>query len=67
MCIQLELEFGSHVQKTQKKREEHLILMNFEIKKFTVENTQKQQQQQRKEKKRKKTLMFGCGMRSCNF
>ena len=51
MCIQLELEFGSHVQKTQEKREEHLILMNFEIKKFIVENTQKQQQPKPKKTK----------------
>jgi hypothetical protein len=29
------------VQKTQKKRDSHLIFINFGVKKFTVKNTQK--------------------------
>jgi hypothetical protein len=38
--------FESELQKTKKKREDHLIFINSRIKKFTVKNTQK------------KTLMF---------
>jgi hypothetical protein len=33
--------FGSEVQKIPKKREDHLILINFGVKKFTIKNTPK--------------------------
>jgi hypothetical protein len=46
MCAQLDLEVMC---KKSKKGEEHLIIMNFGVKKFTIRNTQK-----------KETLMFEC-------
>jgi hypothetical protein len=46
MCAQFDLEVMC---KRPKKREDHLILINFGVKKFTVKNTQKN-----------KTLKFEC-------
>jgi hypothetical protein len=43
------IRFGSEVQKTPKKGEDHLIFINFGVKKFTLKNTQKI-----------KTLTFEC-------
>jgi hypothetical protein len=47
MCAQFDLEVSC--KRPKKRREEHLILINFGVKKFTIKNT-----------KRKKTLMFEC-------
>jgi hypothetical protein len=46
MCAQLDLEVMA---KDPKKREDHLIFINFGVKKFILKNTQK-----------KKTLMLEC-------
>jgi hypothetical protein len=46
MCVQLDLELRC---KRPKKREDHLIFINFGVKKFIVKNIQKN-----------KTLMFEC-------
>jgi hypothetical protein len=47
MCAQLDLEV---IAKDPKKREDHLIFINFGVKKFTI----------KKHPKKKKTLMFEC-------
>jgi hypothetical protein len=46
MCAKLDLEVRC---KRPQKKEDHLIFINFDVKKFTVKNTQK-----------KETLMFEC-------
>jgi hypothetical protein len=41
--------FGSEMQKTPQKRDDHLIFINFGVKKFILKNTQK-----------RRTLLFEC-------
>jgi hypothetical protein len=41
MCAQLDLEVRCKTSKDPKKREGHIIFINFEVKKFTIKNIQK--------------------------